>query len=582
MRLLRPILMVVMLATIAACAPPAQQASSGSGSQPAGGGQSASSGGTRTLVIGGRAELPSLSPNPLVALGFTTGSAIKIFNAGLTLNDGRNPPRPYLAESVPQLNTDSWRVFPDGKMETTYKLRPNLVWHDGTALTPEDFMFAREVYAVPRLGYSTSPPYIFIDEIVAPDSRTLVIRWNQPYADAGALDIGEGSSSRVMPALPRHILSQHFAQGDMDSFAALPFWNGEYVGLGPFKLERWEPGSHYDAVAFEQHALGRPKIDRLRLRYLSDFNAGVAAMLAGEVHINFDDSLRHQQGLILQREWGPRNGGTVLMFPGLWRWDQIQQRPELAQPRGLMDVRVRKALAHSVDKAGINEALFEGQGIMSETMIPSTVDYFAELDRQVAKYPYDLRRTEQLMAEAGYSRGSDGVWIDPSGQRFSTELAVLQSPVNESEMSISAAGWRLAGFDVKEVVWPAVAARDSELRNTHTGISGTGGRNGEDSLADHATSRLPTAQSRWIGSNRGGWIAPPEFDRLAAAFPITLDRAERTRMVIEMARIFSDSAAVISLYFSPTVTAFVSNLTGPVIPGGDASQAWNIHEWELR
>ncbi len=581
MRLVRPILLFVTLATIAACAPASQPTSPSGGQRPPGSGQPGAAS-SRTLIIAGRAELPSLSPNPLQTLGFTTGSSIKIFNAGLTLSDGRNPPRPYLAESIPQLNTDSWRVFPDGKMETTYKLRPNLVWHDGTELTPEDFIFAREVYAVPRLGYSTSPPYIFIDEMLAPDPRTLVIRWNQPYFDAAALDIGEGSSSRVLPALPRHILSQPFAQGDMDAFAALPFWNAEYVGLGPFKLERWEPGSHYDAVAFDQHALGRPKIERLRLRFIPDFNAGVAAMLAGDVHINIDDSLRHQQGLILQREWGPRNGGTVLMYPGLWRWDQIQQRPELAQPRGLMDVRVRKALAHSVDKAGINEALFEGQGIMSETMIPSTVDYFQELDRQVTKYPYDLRRTEQLMIEAGYIRGSDGIFVDSSGARFSTELAVLQSPVNESEMSISAAGWRLAGFDVKEVVWPAVAARDAELRNTHPGISGTGGRNGEDSLADHASSRIPTAQNRWIGSNRGGWVAPAEFDRLAAAYPITLDKAERTRMVIEMAKIFTENAAVISLYFSPTVTAFASTLTGPVIPGGDASQAWNIHEWELK
>jgi peptide/nickel transport system substrate-binding protein len=570
-----------LVATVAACAPAAPPQSSPPGTTQAAAPASAPRPG-RTLVLANRAELPSLAGKPLQTLGFTTGTSVRLFNAGLTLSDGRGAPRPYLSERTPELNTDSWRVHPDGRMETTYALRPGLVWHDGVELSAEDFVFAWRVYSEPVLGYAASPPMVHVDEAVAPDQRTLLIRWAEPYFGAGTLDIGEGSTSRAFPALPRHILSQPFAQGDMDAFAAHPFWSTEYVGLGPFKLDRWEAGAFLEGVAFDRHALGRPKIDRFRLQFIPDFNTNLAAMLAGEVHINVDDSLRHAQGLILKREWGPQNTGTVLVYPGLWRWSQIQQRPELAQPRALLDVRVRRALSHAVDKNGINEALFEGDGIMSETAIPSTVDYFDQLDRAVVKYPYDPRRTEQLMAEAGFSRGSDRVWVDPSGVRFTTELAVLQSPVNEAEMGIVAAGWRTAGYDIKETAWPGVAARNTELRNTHTGISSTGGRNGEDSLADHSSPRIPSPQNRWIGSNRGGWVAPPEFDRLATEFPITLDRAERTQKVIEMARIFTENAAVISLYFSPTVTAYASGLTGPMIPGGDASLAWNIHEWEFR
>ena len=159
------------------------------------------------------------------------------------------------------------------------------------------------------------------------------------------------------------------------------------------------------------------------------------------------------------------------------------------------------------------------------------------------------------MTEAGFSHGQDGAFVDSSGGRFTMQLAVLQSPSNESEMAIMAAGWRRAGYDVKEVVWPAVAARDAELRNTHPGLSSTGGKNGEDSLADHSTPRIPSPQNHWTGSNRGGWIATTEYDRLAEAFPITLDRSQRTKTIIDMARIFTENAVVISLYFAPTVTA---------------------------
>jgi ABC-type transport system substrate-binding protein len=149
-------------------------------------------------------------------------------------------------------------------------------------------------------------------------------------------------------------------------------------------------------------------------------------------------------------------------------------------------------------------------------------------------------------------------------------------------MAITASGWRTAGYEVREVVWPAVAARDAELRNTFSGVTGTGGRNGEDSLAEHSSPRIPTPQNHWTGSNRGGWVAPPEYDRLAAIFPTTLDRAQRVQMVIDMAKTFTDNAVVISLYFSPTVTAFATGLTGPEAPLPDADMAWNVHEWEFR
>src|SRR5437016_4082880 len=66
----------------------------------------------------------------------------RLFNAFLVVTDDQGAPHPYLAESAPQLNTNSWIVSPDGHMETTYKLRPNLTWHDGQPLTANDFVFA--------------------------------------------------------------------------------------------------------------------------------------------------------------------------------------------------------------------------------------------------------------------------------------------------------------------------------------------------------------------------------------------------------------------------------------------------------
>src|SRR4051812_41430215 len=95
-------------------------------------------------------------------LGSTSGTSENIpqtiFNATLVTADERGRPMPYLAESLPQLDSNTWKVFPDGTMETTYRLKPNLTWHDGQPLTAEDFTFAWQVYSTSAYGVSNTTP----------------------------------------------------------------------------------------------------------------------------------------------------------------------------------------------------------------------------------------------------------------------------------------------------------------------------------------------------------------------------------------------------------------------------------------
>src|SRR5438067_707306 len=140
--MLRRSLASILLATLAACAPVAPPTS-----VPAAGGEAPSTPPqpSKTLVLMTRNEPDYLAAIGLVQSssgGGSTGGRRRLFNAGLTLLDGDARPLPYLAESLPQLNSDSWRVFPDGRMETAYRLRPNLVWHDGAPLTADDFVFS--------------------------------------------------------------------------------------------------------------------------------------------------------------------------------------------------------------------------------------------------------------------------------------------------------------------------------------------------------------------------------------------------------------------------------------------------------
>ncbi len=519
-----------------------------------------------------RVEPASLASKPLESGGVTLTTTRRLFNATLAMFDGRGEAIPYAAASLPRLNSDSWRMEDDGRMETTYTLKPS-TWHDGIPLEADDFFFAWQVYATPELGLSNSPPLNQIDEISAPDPQTVVIRWKRPYPLAGVL--GE-----TMPPLPKHILERSL-QGAPDVFASQPFWTREYIGLGPYKVDRWEPGSFIEASAFNLHTMGRPRIERIKIVFIGDPNTTVANLLSGEVHFSADDSIRFQQGLTLKNQWGEQ-GGSVLAKPDLWRGTYVQLRPELTNPRALADVRVRGALAFAIDRDALNQVLFEGQGIMGDVpLIPPSVSYYADVSRGVAKYSFNPTRTEQLMAEAGISKGGDGVYANPEEGRLTLDLRTNGSSQNESELSILGAALRQAGFDVREMVVPQAQAQDGQVRNTFPALYTFSTPLGEETLASHTTIGVPALENRWIGNNRGGWM-DPRFDALSTAFATTIDSSQRVQQVAQMATIFSQSLPALPLYFNPIPVAHISALTGPRVVPPDSAIAWNVYEWDFR
>ena len=74
------------------------------------------------------------------------------FHAPLTVYDASEQLLPRIAEKIPGLSDGDWTLLPDGGMEVTWKLRPNAVWHDGTPLSAEDFVFGFQVVKDPASG----------------------------------------------------------------------------------------------------------------------------------------------------------------------------------------------------------------------------------------------------------------------------------------------------------------------------------------------------------------------------------------------------------------------------------------------
>jgi peptide/nickel transport system substrate-binding protein len=577
MRMQRVVASLVLgAAVLTGCATTPTQGGAGRSSQPAPPAQ------PRVLTMVVRYEINDLASK--IPGGSSPIITKRLFNASLALVDGTGAPRPYLAESLPALNTDSWRVLPDGRMETTYHLRPGLTWQDGNPLTAEDFAFAYRVYTAPGLGVFIPTPQDLIESVRAADPRTVVFAWRAPYADAGALKYDD------FEPLPRHILQESFAAyeqdaGTKDSFLNQPFWTSEYVGAGPFRLTRWNPGSEIEGTAFEGHALGRPKIDRLVVRIIADENSTLSTVLAGgSADFTADFTLRFEHARVLQREWESAGRGVVMLKRSGPVSNTLQLRPEFVGDRGLLDVRVRRALAHGIDRQGLNDGLFEGVGFVTENVVPEGVAYYADVDRAIDKHPYDPRAVDQLMGEAGYAKDREGFFANPAGERFKVEFRAIAGPEFERGQAIMVDTWRRAGIEVTSTILAANLVREAEPRHTAAGLSTRGGGLLERTWS---STEIGTAANRWVGDNRSGWLSP-EYDRLFEAFSSTLDGAERTRHVVQMHKLVSENLPMLMLYHAIQVNTRVSGLRGPEagIPGSGTLTPgtlphWNIHEWEL-
>lgn len=503
---------------------------------------------------------------------------LAMFSATLGATDHREVDYPVLAAELPRLDSDTWRVFPDGKMETTYGLRPGLTWHDGAPLTAEDVVFGQRVRAARiEWGLVTSVQESrFIDSVQALNPTTVAIRWNAPYSDAATVP--------DLYPMPRHILEPVLNLGYAEAIGTHPYWLADFVGAGPFRLAQWEAGAFIEATAFDGYALGRPKIERIRITWSSDPNATLARLLAGDAHIALDDALQFQQLAPLRREWLPQGHGALALSPTRLRYIQIQHRPEYVSPRALNDTRVRGALLLAIDRKELAETMLEGEGMVAEAMVPPTVGYWNAVERAVTKYPYfDPRQSEQLMADAGFTKASDGFFTRPGDGRLSLEFRGVAEGQEAQDSTIMADYLRRGGFDAAlNLLTRAQRVASEELQTLFPALSSNNNTLRADmGMTKLATRSMATPENQWLGSNKTGW-SNAEFDDRYAAWASSLDRGQRDQHMVEMARIVSQELPNLPLYLNFEVVAHVANLEGPRVRAPRTVKYENIHEWHWR
>lgn len=509
-------------------------------------------------------------------VAFNSSEAGYILHSSLTVYDtstGKLTPR--LSERVPTVENGDWRVSPEGRMELTWKLRPDVLWHDGTRLTADDFVFGFKVTMDSELFARGTGILSSISEIVAPDPQTVVMRWKE--INIAANEMGR---NRVIP-LPRHLIGNLYETATKAAVASNPYWMTEFVGVGPYRMTQWLEGSFIEVAAFDQYFLGRPRIDRITIRYFGDVNTLTVTTIANDIDVAPGGSFKEDEAFALKTQWESRGDGTVMVNLIRTRNGGLQFRDPAAP--WVVDVRVRQALVHMLDRQGLVDTLKHGLSQVETIQLSRNSNAYRLAQQQgLPTYPYDVDRAHRLMAEAGLARGPDGTYRTRGGDPFVIQAGAtgdIQS--NIQEILAIADQWKRAGLDASAFIVPDPHPDQREIRSKINGIDIAPSSLDPGGYRRYATSEISGPANRWRSSNRGGY-SHPAYDELVSRLFATLRESEREPITIDLARHLLEHLPLVPLYYTTEVVAVKKGVHGitNVVPGQDVS-SWNVHEWKI-
>jgi peptide/nickel transport system substrate-binding protein len=480
---------------------------------------------------------------------------------------------PVLAEKLPSLADGTIEVLPDGRMRTTWKLRPNIKWHDGQPFTTEDLLFGYEVQTHPEIPTSSSSLVRAVQTIEVTDPQSMVIIFRMP-----SLRIIEMGYRDLYP-LPRHLLSEAF-RGSKEAFAALPYWSAEYVHTGPFRLREFLPGEQMTFERFDDYYLGRPKADRVVIRIIPDNSAVVANLLAGSVDVAGE--LPTDLAVRLRDQWQPSGAGYVLSRQAFWRFVSIQFHPEWGGPPEVQqDVRARRGLAYAIDTEALRMAVVPGfPDTEGDTFMLKGDPRASVVGRPFATYRHDVAAATAELAEASLRRGSDGRMLNAAGQQVRLNLRAPTSDL-ETDLSAVARNWRELGFEVGEEITPSPLRRDNEYNVKFPGAEITA--QGPEFWRRFDSRQRPTAENRYTGTDAGNYVNPA-FDRLVDRVGSSLDDNEIAVILKDMGEIMAADLPALPLYFAVRTVVALQHVRGlddiHGAPGRLGTTAKNAHLWD--
>jgi peptide/nickel transport system substrate-binding protein len=521
---------------------------------------------SKTITVGIQQE-----PDSLFAPFREMIAAEEILRAGaptLTVFNDRWELVPSAAVAIPTVENGGVVLLKDGRMVTTFVIRDDVFWADGTPLTADDYVFCLSIYQDPAQEIADRSYAELVEkmEALGADHKTLRITWKQPYA--------YHANYRNFEALPRHVVEPIYkvAGGALKQHP----WGGLPMLAGPFTVDAWERGQY---VALKRNPFAKsprisPQVDRVVWRIIPNSQTLEANLLSGAVDAVSPVGLQLDQALEMQRR--VKDAFEFHFNEGL-QWEHIDFN--LDDP-WLKDVRMRQALTLGMNRAAMTTSLFADKQPVAHTYNPPRRhDY----EPNVVQYGYDPARAQALLEEMGFKRGADGIY-EKDGKRLSltlTSTAGLSTRERVEQIlqaDLKKVGVELVIENVPAKVLFGELTRRRKFKHLVMFAWLFDPLKGPDTY--WRCDQIPSEANAWQGQNYGGWCNAEVTDLLKQAGR-ELDATKRTEMLKRVQRVWAEQLPAVPLFFRSDVSVTRKGFKNWKPTGTLSPVTWNVQEWQL-
>ncbi len=459
---------------------------------------------------------------------------------------------PLLATEVPTVDNGGVRLRGDGGMDVTWKLRPDVTWHDGQPFTSADVKFTVDAINGPNYNPESTDGFDRITSVDTPDPLTAVVHYKEIYAP---YDI-----QFIRGALPKHVLEGRDIDRAQD-------YNRNPLGTGPYHVVEWKAGEHILLERVPHYWRG----DR------------VSEDPATALQVRRQHQHSHQSA---EERRGPRGrAGAVGQVPRAprdpidrHRTDSRQclrardaERKAISgvcrrsgQARAHRRARSRAVRAHDPRRPGPGGARADSAGLVG-------------LLRSRGEHPFDPALARDLLDQAGWKAGADGIREKGGARLAFTLITQAGYAIRENIAQAIERQLRDVGVDVKVELQDGTAISAIWFEGRFEAMLHWWQMPSDPELTTFfAADRTPPA-----GRNIN-YFQNEELTKLLYASDRTVDRSERKALLARAQAIVADQVPEIPLYTVTRLDAVPATLQHFKGNPTNTGIFWNVHEWEIK
>lgn len=453
----------------------------------------------------------------------------------------------------------SWHESANG-LTWTFHTATGAKWSDGKPLTAADaaWTFNTVIKFQTTATAALAGAVTNMKDAVATGPSTLVLHYSKPTADVL-------STLQQLPILPQHVWAP-YAVGNgsrLKTFANSPTSGQDVVSGGPFECTKFVLQQDAVFLANPYFYGPKPHISGFALIVYSNDDAMVEALKTGQI-----DAIENVP--VTSVKTIKAAGFNLYIGPSLtWRDLIMNPNPKKTRHRELLNPLVRKAFEYAIDRETIVRTAWLGYATPAASAVPPSTGIWH--DPAIRPLPFDLSKANQLLDEAGFKKGSNGIRVaDGHPMSYQVIFSSDQNGPGDRAFQIMQTDFSKIGVQLtQQVLDPAAtmsAIEASDYRNYDLAMWWW------VPLIDPSLIISAYTCGQYDGWNDNGYCSPA-LDKLYAEQASTLNLQKRVQLVYQAQQIIYNSRAEIALVYNDTIFASASNWTGfTESPGGFFNQ----------